>query len=129
MTEESDVTCAKHVYPAIEHYVNHVRTLPPRAGCYGLCYGISRYTDLKVSTVRLRKLLDSYVSSEPGATPPCVTLPEDKRSFPFNCCCGECDVDNYSVEGSKPGNRLNNPYRRAFINWVCRLADKPELLP
>ena len=132
MTEESDVTRAKRVYPAIEHYVNHVRTLPPGAKCCGLCYGVRQYTYLKVGTVRLRKLLESYVSSEPGATPACVTLLEDKCRVPFNCDCGNCEVPGYLNEAvmiNAGKARLANPYRRAFINWVCRLADQPELLP
>ena len=132
VTEESDVTRAKSVYPAIKHYVSYVRTLPPEARCYGLCFGLSRYSDLKVSTVQLRKLLDAYVSSEPKATPECVTLPAHGHDVPFNCICGNCEVPSYTHETATIDSgkaRLANPYRRAFINWVCRLADKPELLP
>lgn len=132
MTGKSDVTRAKRVYPAIEHYVSHVRTLPPGAGSYGLCFGLSRYSDLKVSTVQLRELLDAYVSSEPKATPECVTLPIRGHYAPFNCICGNCEVPSYMHEGVTIDSgkaRLANPYRRAFINWVCRLAGEPELLP
>lgn len=132
VTGESDVTRAKRVYPAIARYVSHVLTMPPGAGCYGLCSGLGRYTNLKVGVVRLQKLIAAYVANEPNASPACVTSPTDKSGVPFNCVCGTCEVPSYMYEAATIDSgkaRLANPYRRAFINWVCRLAGKPELLP
>lgn len=132
MTEESDVIRAKHVYPAIVRYVSYANTMPPETICYGLCYGVYKHSDSKVNSANLRKLLDAYVANEPNATPECVISPDDMRDIPFNCYCDNCKVPTYTDEAMTIDSgkaRLANPYRRAFINWVCRLAGKPELLP
>ena len=111
---------AKTLHPAFAKYVADVvaleAQLPPRNFATGLCAAMEN-TELRRTN---RRMLQAFVEGNRHAF--------DYRSLasdtPFNCA----EQPDYYDEGTS-GGRLTNPYRRAFINWVCRLADKPELLP
>ena len=123
---------ARKLYPAFKLYVQRAEALHPGAHHYGLCTFISSTNDFHQRKPLLEKLLSFYVDEVPNATPACVEPPRSKCQTPFNCVCGRCGSSTYITEGLQVGSglaRINNPYRRAFINWVCRLAGKPELLP
>ena len=132
MNQDAIAHYARKLYPAFAQYVHRCETAHQGAFLYGLCPFIQSIDGPRLNIPRLAKLLRFYIDEVPNTTPACVELPNSMRHTPFNCACGKCGVPTYTAEGTCVGSglaRINNPYRRAFINWVCRQAGQPELLP
>lgn len=114
------VYAAKTIYPTLVEYVEFVKRAPKGAHRTGLCTAMNDYT-----CAHLDSLLDVYRHERHEPVLPCGS-----ELVPFNCTCSDEEHGlPYWKESFTPRRRIDNPYRRAFINWVCRLADQPELLP
>lgn len=120
MNQQDRTYAAKIIYPTLVEYVEFVKRATGRGHNTGLCSAM----DMD-SVVYLDSLLDVYRHEQHESVLACGIA-----DVPFNCTC--VDEEHgfpYWKEASIPQGRITNPYRRAFINWVCRLAGKPELLP
>ena len=120
MNQQDMADAAKRIYPTVAKYVAAAKRSGGSVHQTGLCAamgtGLWTYLD---------SLLGVYRREQHDLVLECGI-----DDVPFNCtCCDEEHGSHYWKESFAPQGRINNPYRRAFINWVCRQAGKPELLP